>query len=399
MRGALVLLHRWVGLGLAGFLIVAGLTGSVIALYHELDEGLNPQLYRAPRAGDPLAVDELVARVERAEPAARVSGVPFELEAGRSAVLRVEPRAAAAPLAFSELFVDPVDGAIVGRRLWGECCLSRERIVPFLYSVHYSLHLPDRAGMLVMGVVGVAWFLDCFVALALTLPRGGSFWRRWARAWRVEVRASRYRLWHDAHRATGLWLWGLLLMLALSGIALSLRDELFRPAVSMFSELSPTALERAQQLALAPGDRALSYGDAVRAAREIARERGWPAQPIYAFHWAELGGFGVGMVRPGQDAEVGMGASWIYVSDADARFVSADIAGEGSAGDVFVQLQFPLHSGHLLGFPGRVAISLLGLATASLAGTGVYVWAVKRAARARSRAGEAAGELGAREAS
>lgn len=389
MRAQLVLLHRWVGLGLAGFLLLAGLTGSVIALYHELDEGVNPHLYRAPGAGVPLAPDELVARVERAEPKARVSGLPLEREPSRSVVMRVEPRDPGAALAFSELFVDPTDGAIVGRRLWGECCFARERLVPFLYSLHYSLHLPERAGTIAMGLVALAWALDCFVALALTLPRGGSFWRRWRRAFRVELRASRFRLWRDVHQASGLWLWGLLLLLAVSGVALSLRDEVFRPAVSLFSQLSPTALKRARAMQLAPGPRALDYGDAIDEARRVARARGWPAEPVYAFHWAEIGAFGVGVVRPGQDPEVGMGASWIYLSDRDLRFVSADVTGEGSAGDVFAQLQFPLHSGHLLGLPGRVAISLLGLATAALSATGVYVWAVKRAARRCARAGAA----------
>jgi uncharacterized iron-regulated membrane protein len=170
-----------------------------------------------------------------------------------------------------------------------------------------------------------------------------------------------------------------------SGVALSLRDEVFRPVVSLFSPLAPTALERAEQLGLAPGPRALPFGAAVDAARRIARERGWPAEPVYAFHSPEIGAFGVGMVRPGQDAEVGIGASWVYVGDRTLQLVSADVVGEGSAGDLFDQLQFPLHSGHLLGLPGRIAISLLGVATAVLAATGVYVWAVKRAARRAAR--------------
>ncbi len=387
MRHALTLLHRTLGLALAGFLALAGGTGAVIALYHELDEGLNPHLYETPARGAPLGADALVARVEGAEPAARVAGLPLDARPGRAAVVRVVPRDAAAPsLAYDELFVDPVSGAIVGRRLWGACCFAREQLVPFLYSLHYSLHLPERAGVLVMGCVGVAWALDCFVALALTFPRGAGAWRRWLRGFRVEVRASRFRLWRDVHQATGLWLWGLLLALAVSGVALSLRDELFRPAVALFSPLSPSAAESARQMELPSAPRALAFGDAVAAARRLARERGWPTEPVYAFHSPELGGFGVGFVRPGEDAAVGLGASWITLSDRDLRLVSADVVGTGTLGDAFVRLQFPLHSGHLLGLPGRIAISVLGIATAVLSATGVYVWAVKRAARRSRRA-------------
>jgi uncharacterized iron-regulated membrane protein len=395
MRAVLAVLHRWIGLALAGFLFVAGTTGSVIALYHELDEGLNPQLYLAPGRGEVIGPSELVARVERALPQARVSGLPLDLAAGHAAVLRVAPRSGAvggaeSTLGFDELFVDPVDGTLLGRRLWGECCFSRERIIPFLYSLHYSLHLPERAGMITMGCVALAWSFDCFVALALTLPRGDGFWRRWRRAFRVERGASRYRLWHDVHQASGLWLWPLLLALALSGVALSLRDEVFRPFVGLFSTLSPTPLERALELDRSPGNAALDFSAAIDRSREIALARGWPAQPVYAFHWAEVGGYGVGFVRPGDDPEVGLGASWIYLDDRDGRFVSADVVGEGSAGDAFTRLQFPLHSGHVFGLPGRIAVSLLGAATALLSATGVYVWAVKRAARGRTRRDESA---------
>jgi len=42
MRAFLVLLHRYIGLATALFLLMAGLTGSILAFNHELDEWLNP---------------------------------------------------------------------------------------------------------------------------------------------------------------------------------------------------------------------------------------------------------------------------------------------------------------------------------------------------------------------
>ena len=92
-------------------------------------------------------------------------------------------------------------------------------------------------------------------------------------------------------------------------------------------------------------------------------------------------GDGIGLAREGEDPEAGLGASWLYLSDHDGRLLATELAGAGSAGDVFVQAQFPLHSGKLLGLPGRVLISASGLVVALLSGTGVYVWAVKRSAR------------------
>ena len=52
--------------------------------------------------------------------------------------------------------------------------------------------------------------------------------------------------------------------------------------------------------------------------------------------------------------------------------------GEGSAGDIFMQAQFPLHSGRIVGLPGRIFVSLMGLLVAMLSVTGVIIWQKKR---------------------
>ena len=57
------------------------------------------------------------------------------------------------------------------------------------------------------------------------------------------------------------------------------------------------------------------------------------------------------------------------------------IPGTGSAGDIFLQAQFPLHSGRILGLPGRILISAMGLVVAMLSATGLVIWLRKRRAR------------------
>ncbi|MNN88395.1 hypothetical protein D3C81_2060750 [compost metagenome] len=47
-------------------------------------------------------------------------------------------------------------------------------------------------------------------------------------------------------------------------------------------------------------------------------------------------------------------------------------------------MQFPLHSGRILGLPGRILISIMGLLVAMLSVTGVVIWWKKRKARVRS---------------
>ncbi len=58
----------------------------------------------------------------------------------------------------------------------------------------------------------------------------------------------------------------------------------------------------------------------------------------------------------------------------------------GTAADIFVQAQFPLHSGRILGLPGRILISFMGVVVAALSVTGIVIWLKKRKARVARRA-------------
>ena len=66
---------------------------------------------------------------------------------------------------------------------------------------------------------------------------------------------------------------------------------------------------------------------------------------------------------------------------ADGRLLGDRQPWRGTAADVFVQAQFPVHSGRILGLPGRIIISAMGLVVAALSVTGVVIWYRKRRAR------------------
>ena len=70
-----------------------------------------------------------------------------------------------------------------------------------------------------------------------------------------------------------------------------------------------------------------------------------------------------------------------YYDGKDGRFVGERLLWTGSVADIFLQAQFPLHSGRILGLPGRILISLLGVVVAMLSVTGVYIWWKKHRAR------------------
>ena len=97
---------------------------------------------------------------------------------------------------------------------------------------------------------------------------------------------------------------------------------------------------------------------------------------------------------PGEDHDSGgMKVKSLYYDGKSAELLGDEVPWTGTAADVFNQLQFPLHSGRIAGLPGRIIISIIGIAVAMLSITGVVIWWKKRKARATSRRRKTAGSL------
>ncbi|HBC07263.1 MAG TPA: peptidase [Rhodospirillaceae bacterium] len=384
MRRVLVVLHRWAGLSIAGFLIVAGLTGSLIAFQTELDSRLNPDLFRIDSRGAPLPVGDLVARVEAWDARVRVRSAPVRVGDGFAASLFIRPRVDAETgkpfdVEYDQVFADPVTGSVLGVRKWGAVHLDRRHLMPLIYRLHNSLLIPGPWGRWIMGGVALIWLFDCFFGFALTLPRGTLPLARWWPAWRVRPSGTAYRLNVDLHRAGGLWLWGLLFMLALSGIQLNLDREVFRPVVELFSPVARTPFETR---GIQPADEtgALPFSAAVRRGAEIAAGQGL-VPPSRLSHYIRYGLYLIEFGGPQHQAAAGLGPAYAVIDNRIGSLLGLRIPGRGTAGEVFTQIQFPLHSGHIIGLPGRIVISVMGVVVVILSMTGAVIWWKKRGAR------------------
>ena len=298
----------------------------------------------------------------------------------------MEPRPgnAAANIDFNQVAMDPVTGAEQARRYWGAVSLSRENILPFLYRLHYSLQLPVTGGYdigsLFMGVVAIVWALDAFVALWLSFPN----LRSWRKSFAFRWSRGSHALTFDLHRSGGVWIWGLMLVLAITAVSMNLRTQVMAPIVSLFSPLTPMPYDAPATVdpgvAAHPG---IDRERIIALARDQARRRGWP-QPGAISYMPASALYGVGFFRPeDEEGDLGLGNPWLYFDARDGHVVGAVVPGKGSAGDLFMQAQFPIHSGRILGLGGRVLVSLLGVAIAALSATGLLLWLRKRRAKSR----------------
>lgn len=415
MHSLSLLLHRWVGLAIAGFLIVSGLTGAVISWDHELDELLNPHLTRVDSQGPSLSALDLAGAIEHRDPRAWVTYVLLAPEDGDALVFGIDARIDPATgrryeLGYNQVFVNPVTGEELGRREWGAAWpVTKENVVSFLYKLHYSLHLPemwgtDRWGTWLLGGIAILWALDCFVGLYLTLPRRTAYpaslvesceptglhdeqrwWVRWTPAWKIKMSGTMRRINFDFHRAFGLWTWALLFILAFTAFSLNLYREVFYPVMSLITKVTPSPFDLRTPTGLhQPVMPAIGYAPIIDRAREEAQRRGWQEPVGDVFYSDNYGIYGVRFFYPGDDhGASGVGPAALYFDGGDGQYLGDRQPWQGTAADIFVQAQFPLHSGRILGLPGRVIISVMGLGTAILSITGVVIWWRKRVAHVR----------------
>ncbi|WP_250468460.1 PepSY-associated TM helix domain-containing protein [Caballeronia sp. GAFFF2] len=393
MRPVLVRLHRWLGVATALFLFVSGLTGAVIAWDHEIDAWLNPALFYARTEGAALPALELAHKVEAADPRVQVTYLQLGAEPGHTLQMLVTPRtnpATGAPfdVDYSQVAVDPATGVIQGKRLWGTVSLARIDLMPFLYKLHYTLHLPVLGGIdtgtWLLGIVGILWFFDSGIALVLSFPSV----KAWRKSFAFRFKRGGYALTFDLHRSGGVWIWGLLLMVAITSISMNLGDPVVRPLVSRLSPLAPTMFDNPELTRAAPkGSTALPVESVLATAVADAKRLDIAAPPGALYYLPAMQAYGVGFFAPGNDhGDGGLGNAWLYYNGYTGKLAGSSIPGRGSAGDIFMQAQFPLHSGRIIGVTGRVLISCVGVMVAILSATGLMIWLRKRTARSRSAA-------------
>ena len=411
LRPLFGLLHRYVGLTIAGFLIVSGLTGAVISWTSELDRVLSPEIYYAPTSGPPKPAFEIARQIEARYPQVQITEVLFEPdEPGLATGFGVSPRVNPATgklfePGFNSVYVDAATGIETGKVNAGEPWpITRANFMSFLYVLHYSLHIPelwgiDMWGAWLLGAIALLWTIDCFVGFYLTLPSRErklptevvptrSWWQRWTPAWKIRRKGGSYKLNFDIHRAFSLWTWLLLFIIAFTAFSLNLYRDVFFPAMSMVSKVTASPFDRRT-----PTDKhrpiaaKVSFERALAIGQKGAADRGWEGRPSEMYYANQYGLYGVVFPRPGDghDGIGGVGHREVYIDGLDGRILGDRRPWHGTAADIFVQAQFPMHSGRILGLPGRILISLMGLVVAMLSVTGVVIWWRKRAARVSVR--------------
>lgn len=381
-----VWLHRWAGLGMASFLILVGLTGSLLAFWPELNHVLTPDLYPTPRAGIELDAATLAQRAEALVPQGQATtvylGYPGSVQIG------MEAREGQPPLGFEFIHLDPIDGGELGRvTTWHGLPRTRNDIMPFIYGLHMYLAM-SGIGDWILGFVALTWTMDCFVAFYLTLPplsdrtRKG-YLSRWKPSWLVKLKSSFYRINFDIHRASGLWLCAILLIFAWSSVYFTF-PAFYTRATQLFLEYdSPTWSHSPSPY---DADHApMEWHTAQAIGQKLMSEQAETSEfsierPLALYNLRNKGLYEY-RVRSSRDIGDKAGQTSVFFDAYSGELRTVSLPTGHLSGNTLTTWLTELHTANLFGLPYRIFVCILGMAIATLSVTGVYIWWKKRKAR------------------
>ena len=393
IRSFWVLLHRYTGLAMTVFLIVVGLTGSLLAFLPELERLINPQWSVSARADKPLDLMSLLKTAEGFDPNIKVDGITLNHDSVKVDVSLSQPanNSQSVFLTYNQLLLNPYTGELLGRRHWGDLAQGSSEIMAFIYKLHFSLALNELGGW-ILGITALVWTLDCFVGFYLTLPASRanrssanplklrSFWQRWQPAWLIKWSASKTRIAFDLHRAGGLWLWLALLVFAWSSVLMNL-GSVYTPVMQTVSDYHQpwTEIPDLPQPVTEP---TISWQQAYDIAQgELSTLSAEQGIQIYqpAGFWINRGkGFYVYAVNSSADIQDHSGQTRIVI-DATTGTIKMTLLATGQySGNTFTTWLMALHMANVWGLPYKIFVSALGLVIVMLAVTGVLIWWKKR---------------------
>mgnify|MGYP001198620441 CR=1 FL=1 len=370
--------HSYLGLFVGALLVVFGVTGSVLVCWQEIDEWLNPALLTVTvPSGVPAgeqgyrSLGEILAAALQAAPGSRVTQIygPGSSE-GVFAVYADQPSKA-----WARIFVDPYRARVTGLRSYGANEWVPSSFMDGILALHYALFLGET-GVLLAGIAAVLLILSFVTGLIVWWPRAG----QWRHAFVIRQPTNPTRLNFDLHKTTSLYTCLVLGAVLLSGVDMNVTG----PFVWMVQLFSPATRGPAEAPHSTPAPGLASIG----AERALAIAAATYPDGVLSGVTMPDGETGVYLVS--RRAVPGLSAFWSERTVTIDQFSGAilevrDPAKRRSAGEAFLDWQWPLHSGQAFGWAGRLMVFVSGLACPVIYVTGFRMWWRKRRTKTTSK--------------
>ena len=347
-RKIVLRLHLYLGLISAIFLVILGLTGSVMAFEGQLDHWLHPGRWYVTVRSQTLAESKLLQILEQRFASYRVSSIHIAPEANIGQMFRLDqPRGQGI-----EVTISQYDGSILSVH---SAPTATEAALAFIHQFHLRLVSGDT-GKLLISFVGLI--------LVFEVPLGLLLWWRTKRAC-VNWKRSGFRISFDLHHLVGVYCAGFLFLAAVTGVLIG-----FDFAQSMFYRLTDSAPipQRAAASTVIPGAAPVSVDRAIESAREAMPEA---VTSIVNIPDTPRGVYHVILRRPTDPWSAIRGIASIDQYTGQLLTFSNLYASPGYRA---IRFNRALHTGDIFGLPSRIIVSLTSLALVLMVITGLIIW-------------------------
>jgi uncharacterized iron-regulated membrane protein len=345
--------HRWLGLTAGILLCIAGITGSILVFWHEIDQAMLAwQFGQVVPVGESLSVDAIAETVKAAYTAKGLTlnslSFPDHID---------QPYMASfldAAEHYLEVFVNPYTGKIMGDRQY------ETSWVGIIYGLHYKL-LAGDTGLLIMGIVALLTLILSLTGIVLWPG-----WRRLATGFKIKWNGHIQRVNFDLHKVAGIITAIFLVLIGFTGFAWNVPQAHVEAGIYAIT----FTLKPADPISkLIPGQSSLPITDLMQRANAAVPN----AKTTYiSFANKPEAPF---LVAKKQAQEVGKyGNTRIYLDQFTGAVIQLQNGVKPSRAEAILNQFGPLHFGTFGGLPTKILYVFVGLTPLILLVTGFVMW-------------------------
>lgn len=340
MRKLILNLHLYSALVAGVFIVILGVTGSIMTFETELDHAFNRALYDVQPGQNSLPITAIMKTLKAAYPHQKFP--LLFLPSGPDRSYYVSGRGL-------QIFVNGYTGQIIGTR-------KTPTLLDQIHQLHLRLLIPGQSGRNIV-------FISSLLLIWLVIS-GLYLWWPLKRT-KVKFKASLRRIAFDLHNAVGIYTFLFLFVLALTGAFVHFDDALQTGINKMAHVEDP--LGRAPSTII-PGVKPITPDRAL----EVAKASLPGAKPnIMFFPIGPKGSYRINMYFP---EDLTGNRSWVLVDQYSAKPLFVESSRTAVIGNKLVLENRAIHTGQIYGYPTKILVSLSSLLLVVMVITGYYMW-------------------------
>ena len=341
LRRIVFQLHVWLGVLVALYGLLMGLSGSLMTGYSAFRRHAF-----ANRAVEPAITADRAAEIARqASEGGRLTGLTLPAGADRPYRAFIRRKAQT-----STVEIDAQTGAV---------SRSQTDFLHWVERFHSNFWL-GRTGRLWVGIGGLVILAMCLTGVIIWWPGLNS----WKRGFAIHAGAGWKRLIWDLHSVVGIAAVLFIFLSALTG-AYFTWPQVYRSAVSLLGRISPPSTPPSVQ----PAPRPASLAQLIRQA-----EAALPGKHVFHLAFPDRPDRALRLFLSGDLNPSPNGADSVWIDPYTAQILRIDRAADRPAGDRLLAAIAAIHFGDFGGRTSLLLWTLLGLSLPLLAVTGILMW-------------------------